>query len=355
MISKLLKVSLACAAGAILVTANPGTAKAYEEAVAGYIYDKDSGTNGASDTSISVDIPIPGFTNIGIANVETNLLIRSGPGENYKILGKLPKDGGCNIVEDSKDGWTKISATTSSGKTIDGYVKSEYLIVGTEATQKAKEVGNFVATSTANGLRVRKGPSTDNDIIDVIAKGEELIVLDSKIITDDPENPIWVKVSLDSDTDEGSVAYVARDYVDISFQLIHALSIDEIQYGSGVSQKRVGMVEFAKKYLGNRYRYGGTSLTNGIDCSAFTRAIYKNAGISIPRTSREQARSGKSISRSELKPGDLVFYGSKSYINHVAMYIGNGKVIHASNRRDGIKISNMNYRTPVKYCRFIND
>lgn len=356
---KLLRLSLVCVTGAIIATATPKTAMAFEEGVAGYIYDKgsksDSTGSGATTISLSIsDIPIPGFNNIGIADVSDNLCIRSGPGEDYKIIGKIPKNGGVDIVEADSNGWTKISAETSTGVLI-GYVKSSYLITGEAARVLAKEVGNYVATANTDGLNVRSEPSTSSSRIDQIAKGEELLVLDSKVITDDSEYKIWVKVSLDSDTDEGSIGYVVKDYVDLSFELIHPLSMKEIQYGSGVSQTRIDLVSKAKEYLGNRYVYGGTSLTNGIDCSAFTRAIYAKFGYSLPRTSREQARSGSSISASELKPGDLVFYGSSSYINHVAMYIGNGQVIHASNRRDGIKISNMYYRSPVKYVRFISN
>jgi uncharacterized protein YgiM (DUF1202 family) len=357
---KLIKLSLVCVAGTFLFTANPKTAFAFEDGIAGYVYDKDSGNTSYSGAPAAVplsvsDIPVPGFKDVAIVNVETNLLIRSGAGENYKIIGKLPKDAGCNVLEGNKDGWTKISAETSSGETLTGYVKSEYLITGSAATQKAKEVGSYVATANTNGLNVRKSPSTDSEVIDQIAKGEELLVIDSKVVTDDPQYSLWVKVSLDSDEEEGSYGYVAKEFVDLSFELTHALSMQEIQYGAGVSQKRIVIVNFARDYLGGRYVWGGTSLSRGVDCSGFTQAILRNFGIYIPRTSREQARSGDKISASELKPGDLVFYGSSSYINHVAMYIGNGKVIHASNHRDGIKISNLYYRTPVKCARFIGN
>lgn len=356
---KLLRLSVACVAGTLLFTAIPKTAMAYEEAVAGYIYDKDSSSdssgNGATTISLSVsDIPIPGFKNIGIADVDTNLLIRSSADEDAKIIGKIPKNGGVDILEGDNNGWTKISAETSTG-TLVGYVKSEYLITGSAATALAREVGNYVATANTNGLNVRRDPSTDSPRIDQIAKGEELLVIDSKVITDDPEHKIWVEVSLDSDTEEGSVGYVAKEFVDLSFELIHALSLQEIQYGAGVSSGRINLVNFAKDYLGGRYVWGGTSLSNGVDCSGFAKAVYAKFGYSLPRTSREQARSGDTISASQLKPGDLVFYGSSSYINHVAIYIGNGQVIHASNKRDGIKISNMYYRTPVKFVSYIGN
>ena len=116
---------------------------------------------------------------------------------------------------------------------------------------------------------------------------------------------------------------------------------------------RDDMVSYALQFVGNPYVYGGTSLTNGTDCSGFTMGIYKNFGMSISRTSREQATDGKSIKSSELKKGDLVFYASGGRINHVAMYIGNGKIVHASNSRTGIIVSNMNYRTPYKYVSII--
>ncbi len=361
----LLKLSLACFAGTLFLTAAPKTAMAaYEEAVAGYMYDKDSiSSNLVSDSSAAIattmsltldDIPIPGFNDIAIANVDTNLCIRSGAGEDYKIIGKLPKNGGCEVLSTTDNGWTEITTSTASGA-LKGFVKSEYLITGAAATALAKEVGFYVATANTDGLNVRSEASTDSSKIDIIAKGEELLVLDSKVVTDNDEYKVWVKVSLDSDTEEGSVGYVVRDFVDLSYELVHGLSIQEIQYGSGVSQTRVDIVNKAKEYLGGRYVWGGTSLNNGVDCSGFTRAIYAKFGYFINRTSREQARGGSSISASDLKPGDLVFYGSSSYINHVAMYIGGGQVIHASNARDGIKISNMYYRTPVKYVRYLGN
>ena len=116
---------------------------------------------------------------------------------------------------------------------------------------------------------------------------------------------------------------------------------------------RKDMVSYAKKFLGNRYVYGGTSLTKGTDCSGFTMRIYQKFGYKIPRTSRSQAKASKKISSSKKQMGDLIFYGSGSRVSHVAMYIGNGKVIHASNRKDGIKISKWNYRRYIKIGRFI--
>lgn len=116
---------------------------------------------------------------------------------------------------------------------------------------------------------------------------------------------------------------------------------------------RKDMVSYSKKFLGNRYVYGGTSLTRGTDCSGFTMRVYQKFGYKIPRTSRSQASASKRVSSAKKQPGDLIFYGYGRRVNHVAMYIGNGKIIHASNRRDGIKISRWNYKKCIKIGRFI--
>lgn len=120
------------------------------------------------------------------------------------------------------------------------------------------------------------------------------------------------------------------------------------------SATRTAIVAYAKQFLGNPYVYGGTSLTNGADCSGFTQSIFKNFGIEIGRSSRDQAANGKEIPISDVQPGDLLFYGSGSYINHVALYIGGGQVIHSSNERTGILIAPANYRTPCKAVTFLD-
>ena len=120
----------------------------------------------------------------------------------------------------------------------------------------------------------------------------------------------------------------------------------EVKYGDGVSDVRVDLVNYATQFVGNPYVWGGVSLTNGCDCSGFVLSVYSHYGIGLPHSSRSQSGYGKSISASEAKPGDLFFYGSGS-ISHVAIYIGNGRIVHASNHRDGIKISSAFYRTPI--------
>ncbi|MBR2044561.1 MAG: C40 family peptidase, partial [Agathobacter sp.] len=124
-------------------------------------------------------------------------------------------------------------------------------------------------------------------------------------------------------------------------------TMKELTFGNGVSQTRVDLVNYALQFVGNRYVWGGESLTNGVDCSGYTMKIYQKYGIYLPHSSRAQPNHGTKITRDQIRPGDLIFYGNGSSINHVAIYIGNGQVVHASNARDGIKISNAFYRTPV--------
>ena len=115
-------------------------------------------------------------------------------------------------------------------------------------------------------------------------------------------------------------------------------------------------MEYAKQFLGNPYVWGGTSLTKGADCSGFVLSVFKKYGITLSHSSRAQANEGTKIKISELQPGDLVFYANSSgTINHVALYIGGGQVIHASSPKTGIKISKYNYRTPVKAVSVIDD
>lgn len=118
---------------------------------------------------------------------------------------------------------------------------------------------------------------------------------------------------------------------------------------------RQDVVNYALQFVGNRYVYGGADPNTGVDCSGFTRYVMQHAaGISLSHSSRSQAGEGRSISYSEIKPGDLIFYGGRGSINHVAMYIGNGQIVHASTERTGIKVSNATYRTPVRVVRVLN-
>ena len=279
-----------------------------------------------------------GYTNIGIANVESgNLNVRAIPSIDGKLVGKMPKDSACEVLE-IEDGWAHIQ----SGE-VDGYVSMDYLLTDLDARLKAMELVKTVAISNSDGLNVRDGASLDSRVLTQIPKGEELEYIET--VGD------WVKVYIDD-----IEAYISADYVTVEEKLGTAITMTELMYGQGVSDVRVELVEYAKQFLGNPYVWGGTSLTKGADCSGFTLSIFKKYGVKLSHHAASQAKEGKKISYSEIQPGDLVFYANSSgTINHVAIYIGGGKVIHASSPTSGIKISKYNYRTPVRYVRVLKD
>ncbi|MFA9463638.1 MAG: NlpC/P60 family protein [Velocimicrobium sp.] len=340
-----------------------------------YASDAIANANSAADdtTDVEKDFKLNLiYDRLGIAKVDNYLNIRSGPGEDRKVIGKLPKNAGCNIYKINKDGWAKIV----SGK-VTGWVKAEYLITDEEAEAYAKEVATKVATVNTTTLKVRFLPSLDSKVYDLIPIDEELDVTKEYLNEDyvnrflekhaDDEFDItegvdleqmmtgmddWVCVKIDDEK-----AFVAKEYVDISFKLERAVAVEDLKTdgSSGVSSSRASMVEYAKQFLGNSYVWGGTSLTNGTDCSGFTMRIYEHFGYSIPRTSSAQSSYFTGINSSDAQPGDLFFYGSNGRVSHVAMYIGGGQVIHASTERTGIKISNAFYRTPLKVGRVISN
>ncbi len=118
---------------------------------------------------------------------------------------------------------------------------------------------------------------------------------------------------------------------------------------------RQALISYAKQFLGNPYVYGGTSLTEGADCSGFVQQIFKYFGITTGRSSRDQLEKAQSITFDQLQPGDLVFYASGDYVNHVAIYAGDGVIIHAANSRTGICTGRYDYREPYAYGRFLNN
>lgn len=282
------------------------------------------------------DGTVAGYINLGLAKVDNWLNVREKPAEDAELVGKMPKNAGCEILE-TDGAWSHIK----SGK-VDGWSKTEFLYTGEEAKKRAEEVITLMATVTTTTLYVREQPTVESSVITMVPMEEELEVVE------DLEG--WCKITIDDD--EG---YISKEYVSLGKKLDKAVTMKELRYGQGVSDVRVSMVNYAKQFLGNRYVWGGTSLTNGTDCSGFTMGIYRKYGISLPRVSRAQATVGTKITVDSLRPGDLVFYGKGSYINHVAMYIGGGQIIHASSRKTGIKISNVRYRTPITCRRIIND
>ncbi len=277
-----------------------------------------------------------GYTNLGIAHVDNHLNIREEPNENGKLIGKLSKDAACEILEIDENGWAHIK----SGK-VEGYCSTEFLYLGEEAVARGREVASMIAIVNTQTLKVREQPNTDSTVITLIPEEEQLEVVEIM------ENG-WIKFLLDDEE-----AYVSGEYVDVEERLEKAVTLTELKYGQGVSDVRVDLVQYAKQFVGNPYVWGGTSLTNGADCSGFTLSIFKKYGVSLPHHAASQAQLGTKVDYSSAQPGDLVFYAKNGRINHVAIYIGNGQVIHASSPKTGIKISSWNYRTPAGIRRYL--
>ena len=277
-----------------------------------------------------------GYTNLGIADVSDNLNIRAIAAEDGRLVGKLPRNAACEVI-DTDDTWAHIKSGS-----VEGYVSLEYLLTGVPAKFKAEELAVTVARVITDGLNVRAEANTESEVITLVAQGEELEVA---AVEGD-----WVKVLLDDDE-----VFVSAEYVEVSAELATAVTMQELLYGQGISDVRVDICQYAKEFIGNPYVWGGTSLTKGADCSGFVMSVFKKYGVKLPRNSRSQANSGTTIKVSEAKPGDLIFYAKGKTINHVAIYIGNGQVVHASSPKTGIKISNVSYRTPFKAVRVLYD
>lgn len=310
------------------------------------------------------------YDRLGVAKVDSYLNVRKKPGEDSGIVGKMTKNSGCNIYKINK-GWAKIV----SGK-VKGYVKASYLVKDQQAEELARKIANLRISVNTETLNVRYLPSTDARIYDQISEEDEYDIykrdltkdwlkkyiskhckksdlknIDTKEMYNNLEN--WMCISIDNEK-----AFVSKDFVKVTFNLDRAVSINEsgltskTSSDSSDSSNLTNMVSYAMQFLGNPYVWGGTSLTNGTDCSGFVMRIYQHFGYSLPRTSSAQAGATKTVSSGDVRPGDLFFYGSGG-VSHVAMYIGNGQIIHASNPRTGIKISSAYYRTPVKIGRVI--
>lgn len=290
------------------------------------------------------------YSNLLISKVTSYLNIRSTPKDegNSNIIGKLPSNAAGEILE-TEDGWYKIH----SGN-ITGYVTadSQYTATGQEAIDLAMNSASLMAIVNTDKLNVRTSPTTEASIWTQISKEERYPVIQ--------QMDGWVQIELDGgDEDENNDnAYIAtRDNnVEVRYALTEAIKFSPLEeIANQQASRRTQIVNFALKYVGNPYVWGGTSLTRGADCSGFVQAVLRNYGVSLPRTSREQAKVGRAINSSEMRPGDLIFYANSSgTINHVAMYIGNGQIVHAASRKSGIKISTWNYRSPARIRNVID-
>ncbi len=296
----------------------------------------------------------PEFEGKCLAKVEEAVNVRKEPDENSERVGSLPVHGIALVIEKG-DTWTKIE----SGITL-GYVRNDYLLFGDEAGSYAEQTCPKVAKVNTTTLYVRAGQDEATDCLTMIPEGESYEVVQKD---DDVEG--WTYIRVDSDIER----YVSSDYVDISYGFSHAISVAEeeeirkkeeeaaaARLAEMTSTKRQEVVNYALQFVGNPYVYGGTSLTNGTDCSGFTMSVYAHFGYGLPRTAAAQMQGLTNVDIASIQPGDLLFYrGSDGSIGHVTMYIGGGQVVHASSSTTGIIVSGVGYRTPCAAARVIWD
>ena len=299
------------------------------------------------------------FKNLVIAQVNRYVNVRNMPSEEGEIVGKLYDDSVGTFISE-QNGWYEITSGS-----VTGFVKAEYCVTGEAAVELAKEVGTRFAVVDTTTLFVRQEPSTEATILGMVPMGEELLVTE--------ELDGWVKVSIE----EGD-GYVSTDYVNLRTEFVEAESKEEeearlkkereerekAQAAARASQTRqetsssnqapatasatftsdgsmgAAVVEYALQFVGNPYVYGGTSLTNGADCSGFVLSVYANFGVSLPHSSTADRTQGYAVDGlANAQPGDLICYSG-----HVAIYMGNGQIVHASSESTGIKISNAEHR-----------
>ena len=329
---------------------------------------KDSGVVKTADKSKTNKKDKTNYANMAVAQVNDYVNIRKKPDENAQLLGKLYSDSVAEVIRKKGD-WYKIRSGS-----VTGYVKGDYIVIGDE--DLVKSVGVQIAKVNTTTLKVRSKASKKSEVLTLVPDGEELTVASMKAYKDG-----WVKVTV-----EGGKGFVSTDYVDISREYTYAESKAEEEARLAIEQSRLeaeeaarraqeqadaaastdssssygteagsqsvsstgqSVVNYASQFLGNPYVYGGSSLTNGTDCSGFVMSVYAPLGISLPQSTGALRGSGYSVSYSSMQPGDIVCYDG-----HVAIYAGGNTVIHASNPADGIKYTSpANYRPVVAVRR----
>ncbi len=326
-----------------------------------------------------------------VANIDSCLNIRSEASEDSEVIGKFYNGNVGTLIEEGEE-WSLVASGNAYG-----YVKNDYILSGAVAESYIENNCDQIAKVTTDTLNVRAEESTDSDILTLSGEGEKLTVLEG-------EQDGWIKVAVDEDT----VGYVSSDYICLDYAYETAVTIEEEEAAYQAEQERLmaaanetaatssnttttqstapaqtttqqttqppmisdapavtevpatevttngtgqAIADYAVQFVGNPYSYGGTSLTNGADCSGFVMSVFANFGISLPRTSYAQANVGTPVGINDLQPGDLLFYHG---FGHVAIYIGGGQVVHASNAQTGIKISAYNYSNIDKAVRVVN-
>ena len=302
------------------------------------------------------------YEDLAIANVRNYVNVRTGPDTGSSIVGKIYNGAVAQILEtvDGEDGeWFRVVSGS-----VEGYIKSEFFLYGDAAAEVIDDYVTRYAEVLAKRLNVRESPDVETKRIGYIDRGEKVEILEN--LGD------WLKVQYT----RSKTGFVAAEYVTVTEEFVYAKSLEEeaaeraakkaLEQRQSVSETqaaesteimvtppageystneelRSGIVAYAMQFLGNRYVHGGQSLETGTDCSGFTSLIYAQFGYSVSRTPAGQlSGAGRSVSYSEAQPGDIICYGS-GRCTHVALYIGDGQIIHAANSRKGVVTQNADF------------
>lgn len=265
--------------------------------------------------------------NLGVTVTDSYINVRENATTDSKVVG-IMKNNAVATVTGEQDGWYQVTSGS-----ISGYIKAEYLTVGDQALlESAKTRTATVETET---LKVRSEASTEASVV-------TLAGLDQQLTVTDEQTPGWVKVQ----TADGE-GYISTEYAEVGDTYQYAEK-PETESASADSGSGSSVVSYAMQFIGNPYVWGGTSLTNGVDCSGFIMQVYAHYGISLPHSSAALRGVGRSVNYSEAQPGDIICYSG-----HVALYIGGGKIVHASNPKDGIKVSSATYKNILTVRRML--
>lgn len=295
-----------------------------------------------TNTSTSVDTYLTAISEQQLtrafAEMEEFAYVRIAPDIESEWIGKLYPKNLVTILE-TDSSWSKII----SGN-VQGYVETEVLVIGEEAQLRMNELQQRKAKVTVNVLNVRTGPGTDHSVIGTVTNEDILEVLDV-----DMYSP-WIEVKYND-----AICFVYGEYLEIEELYTFGetkgeeqLRLEEERIAKEQANKGITVVDFAKQYIGNPYVWGGTSLTNGADCSGFVQSIFRHFGISLPRTSAQQRTAGVSIPYVEAKPGDIICYSG-----HVGIYAGNDEIVNALNSKKGIVLSNAKYKEILSVRRVL--
>lgn len=272
------------------------------------------------------------YDNLGVVQCPKYCNIRQQPSSSSKVVGLVQNNGAVEILS-TGDKWYAIRSGGVSGYIMKDYVSTDMQLANSLSTKRVYVLSPTTVYSSKNTTsKVWEKPTTGRTYA---------------VMADDGN---WVQIDLD-----GGTGYIqVNDCIKLCYGLDTANPTYDV---SSYSSVRQNIVTYAMQFLGNAYVWGGNDPHTGADCSGFVKYVYKHvADIMLPRVSYEQCYSGSKISSLEMKPGDLIFYANvEGTVNHVAMYIGNGTIIHAASRNSGIKLSEWNYRTPKYIRKVLND